>query len=330
MTATIRAVLLGLGLVLLARFLVRLDLAGTAAAIQAATPAPVALAVLLLAANVGTKALRWQIMARRLSEHPLRWTSAAAAILAGVAAASLTPARGVELAKPLLLRASHGVPMTASTAAVVVERLLDGAALVVLFVFSVFLVPAARLSVVRPVVIGIAVFLAVGLVVMMLPHQLARLATWASTRLPLPVLARSRIASVATRFAQALADWRAHKSLPRLLALSVLAAFLEVLRLTAVCAALGLRVGVPEAMLAFSAANLLAAVSFVPGGIGVTEISLAGLLVLAAGLPPQAAVGGAVLVDRTLSYYLIVALGAIVLISAANRSSLDAAPTRGR
>jgi uncharacterized protein (TIRG00374 family) len=330
MTATIRAVLFGLGLVLLARFVVRLDLAGTVAAIQTANPLLLALAVLLLAANVGTKALRWRMMARRMSDQPLRWMTAGAAILAGVAAASLTPARGVELAKPLLLRSSHGVPMATSTAGVVVERLLDGVGLGLLFVLSIVFVPAARLSVVRPVFVGIALLLATGTGVLMLPHRLATLATWVAAYVPLSAAGRSRVVSIATRFADALADWRGHKGLGLLLALSVLAAFLEVLRLAAVCGALGLRIGVFEAMLAFSASNLLAAVTFVPGGIGITEVSLAGLLVLAAGVPPQTAVGASVLVDRTLSYYLVVAVGAIVLITAAQRAPSGASPTRGR
>lgn len=320
MTSTIRAILLGLGLVLLARFVVRLDLPGTVSAIQAARAGSLTLAVLLLAANVGTKALRWQMMTRRMSDRPLPFAAAVAAILAGVAAASLTPGRSVELAKPLLLRSSHGVPMATSTAGVVVERLLDGAALSLLFVLSVVFVPATRLSVLRPVLAGIALFMVIGLTLLMLPHKLAAVTAWATTRLRLPMQVQARVASIASRFAHALADWRGHKALGVLLALSVLAAFFEVLRLVAVCTSLGLPVGIAGAMLAFSAANLLAALTFVPGGIGITEVSLAGLLVLATGVPPQTAVGVSVLVDRTLSYYLVVAIGAVILITAAQRT----------
>ncbi len=330
MTSTIRAILLGLGLVLLARFVVRLDLPGAVSAIHAARAGSLTLAVLLLVANVGVKALRWQMMTRRMSDRPLPWTDAVAAILAGVAAASLTPGRSVELAKPLLLRSSHGVPMATSTAGVVVERMLDGAALSLLFVLSIVFVPAARLSVFRPVLAGIALFMVIGLTLLMLPHELAAIAAWVTTRLHVPVQMQARVASVAGRFAHALAGWRGHKALWFLLVLSVLAAFLEVLRLTAVCTSLGLPVGVAEAMLAFSAANLLAAVTFVPGGIGITEVSLAGLLVLATGVPPQTAVGVSVLVDRTLSYYLVVAAGAVVLITAAQRAPRDGNATVGR
>ncbi|HVH31785.1 MAG TPA: hypothetical protein VNA31_09015, partial [bacterium] len=62
----------------------------------------------------------------------------------------------------------------------------------------------------------------------------------------------------------------------------------------------------------------------------ITEVSLAGLLVLATGVPPQTAVGVSVLVDRTMSYYLVVALGAVVLITAAQRTSGDGNAVVGR
>jgi uncharacterized membrane protein YbhN (UPF0104 family) len=52
--------------------------------------------------------------------------------------------------------------------------------------------------------------------------------------------------------------------------------------------------------------------------------------VLATGIPPQTAVGVSVLVDRTLSYYLVVAVGAVVLISAAQRTPGDANTSVGR
>src|SRR3989442_14652159 len=98
-------------------------------------------------------------MAGMMSRRPLSLPAAETAILAGVAAASLTPGRGLELAKPLLLRASHGVPMASSTAAVVVERLLDGAALIVLSAVSLVAVPAGRGSAFYPVIAAIALFL---------------------------------------------------------------------------------------------------------------------------------------------------------------------------
>ncbi len=320
MSRALRFALLGLGVAILAGFVTRLNLSGIASTVGRADPVRLGLAALVLVANVGVKALRWQVMTRRMRDRPLGLRSAGAAILAGVAAASLTPGRTLELAKPLLLRASHGVPMASSTAAVVVERLLDGAALGVLFAASLVLVPAARGSAFYPVFTSLALFLAAAAAILLLPHRLASAATWVATHVPLPAGARSRMVSAGGRFAGALAAWREDRTLGLLLALSVAAAVLEVLRLTTVFAALRLQVGVPEAMLAFCAANLLAAATFIPGGIGITELSLAGIITLVSTVGPYAAVGAAVLVDRVLSYYLVVGVGGLILLVASRRA----------
>src|SRR2546428_3316899 len=183
MTRWVRAALLVLGLFILAGFVSSLDLAAIASAVARANAGRLALAVLWLAANVTLKAVRWRVMVGTMSERPLGLPAAGAAILAGVAAASLTPGRGLEMAKPLLLRGSHGVPMATSTAAVVVERLLDGAALIVLFAVSLVAVPAGRGSAFYPVIAAIALFLTAGGAPFLLPPPPALIAVWGA---PLP------------------------------------------------------------------------------------------------------------------------------------------------
>src|SRR2546422_4658510 len=186
MTRWLRVALLVLGLVILAGFVRSVDLAAIVLAVTGVDAGGLALAVLLLIANVTVKAARWRIMAGMMSQRPLSLPAAETAILAGVAAASLTPGRGLELAKPLLLRASHGVPMASSTAAVVVERLLDGAALIVLFAVSLVAVPAGRGSAFYPVIAAIALFLAAGGPFFVAAPRLPPLAMWGTAPLHLP------------------------------------------------------------------------------------------------------------------------------------------------
>src|SRR2546425_6187905 len=247
----VRVALLVLGLLILAGFVASLDLPAIISAVGRADAGPLVLAVLLLVANVTVKAASWRAMAGVMNQRPLSLAGAEAAILAGVAAASLTTGRGVELAKPLLPRASHSVPMATSTAAVIVERLMDGASLIVLFAASLVLVPAARGSAFYPVIVAVAFFLTVGAVLLLLPHRLTSIAPWITRRLSLPERVQSRVASIAERFAGGLAVWRRSRKLGLLLALSLTAAFLEVIRLTTVFSALRLRVSIPDAMLAF-------------------------------------------------------------------------------
>lgn len=319
----VRVALLLLGVAILAGFVSSLDVAAIVSAVSTADAGRLVLALVLLAANVFVKALRWRVMAATMHDRPLSLPAASAAILAGVSAASLTPGRGLELAKPLLLRSSHGVPMAASTAAVVVERLLDGAALVALFAVSLAVVPAGRGSVFYPVFAAIALFLIAAAALLLVPRRLTSLVTWVANRLPFTDRIRSPVASIAGRFTESLAVWRESGKLGLLLAMSVAAAYVEILRLTTVFAAMDLRLGFAGAMLAFCAANLLGTLSFIPGGIGITEFSLAGVVTLVTALGPRAAVAAAVLVDRTLSYYLVVAVGAVILMVASRGSPVS-------
>src|SRR2546428_6032719 len=197
MTRWVRAALLVLGFVILAGFVRSVDLAAVLLAVTGADAGWLALAVLLLIANVTVKAARWRIMVGMMSQRPLSLPAAETAILAGVAAASLTPGRGLELAKPLLLRASHGVPMASSTAAVVVERLLDGAALIVLFAVSLVAVPAGRGSAFYPVIAAIALFLTAGGAPFLLPPPPALIAVWGAPLPPPPAPPRVPGASAA-------------------------------------------------------------------------------------------------------------------------------------
>jgi uncharacterized protein (TIRG00374 family) len=306
----------GLGGALLVSFLSSVDLAAMRAALAGADPWRTAAAVALLGANIGVKAVRWRLMVARLSGRHLPLPQAATAVLAGVAAASASPARGLDLAKPLLLRSTHGVPVASATAAVVVERLLDGAALAVLFGLSALAAPAAGRSEFYPVLAAIGVLAGAAAGLLLSPRLLLEPAKRLAARMP---SSRSRaLGGALDQFAGSLAEWRRSGRMAPLVALSVAAAALEVLRLHSVLAAVHRPAGLGEVAVAFSAANLLGALSFIPGGVGVTELSLAHLLDLM-DPGPASSTATAVLVDRTLSYYLVVAAGGGVLLLAARR-----------
>ncbi|MDQ7819889.1 MAG: lysylphosphatidylglycerol synthase transmembrane domain-containing protein [Armatimonadota bacterium] len=325
MSRWVRVGLLALGAALLAAFLASVDYPAARAALEGVDPARAAVALVLLAANVAVKAVRWRLMAARLTGRRLPLPAAAAAVLAGVASASVSPARGLDLAKPLLLHGSHGVPMASTTAAVVVERLLDGAALAVVFGLSLAVAPPGGRPDVIPVLAAIAALAAAAGGLLWRPRFLIEPAQALARRLPAP--RREEVAASLDRFARGLDDWRRSGLMAPLLALSVVAAGLEVARLHSVLAAVHRPAGPTQVALAFSAANLVAALSFIPGGLGVTELSLAHLLQR---LSPGPDASAAVLLDRTLSYYLVVAAGAVVLLLAARRAPPAGEDTRSR
>ena len=307
----------GLLLILLA---VRVDWRGVADIVSTARPWPLTAAVVFAAVNVAAKGVRWRMLVRRLVEEdrPLPIGAAVRAILAGVAAASVTPGRAFDLAKPLLLRRSHGVPLASGVGATMVERLFDGIALVVLFGISLILFPLSRGRQFRPVLIAAIVLLTGGLVIIIAPRGI-RLAG----RLALRLLAwmpgiQSMVERAGRKFIEGVITSRGSSTLPYLAGYSIVAAVLEAARLTAVAGAVGVPMTLGSAMLVFSASNLVAVAALIPGGIGVTELTMAAVIAVVTGLRAGAPAAAAVVVlDRLLSYYLIVGAGAVVLLTSA-------------
>lgn len=303
------------GVALLALLVIRIDVAGVRRAVAAADVRLLAAAVGLLAVNIVVKALRWQVMVHRLTGARLDLSFAVTAILAGVAAASFSPARSVDLAKPLLLKQRLGIGLATSTGAVLVERYLDGAALVVLFGVSIALVPIARGSQFQPALAAAGILLVAGIIALASPEMVRALMTRLIRRLPIPVELRERSARVIDAFATSLALWRAPRNIWLLLGASVLAALCEAARLAVVFGAMREPLGFAGGMLAFSAANLMAILALIPGGIGVTELSMAGVAALVLRMSAiRGSIVAAVFLDRILSYYLLVGIGALILV----------------
>ncbi|MGH2398298.1 MAG: lysylphosphatidylglycerol synthase transmembrane domain-containing protein [bacterium] len=315
MSRRTRFIFLIAGAALLGLLVVRVDLAGVGRSLAAADVRWLGAAVGLLVIDVLVKALRWRLMVHRLTGAHLDVPSAVTAILAGVAAASFSPARSVDLAKPLLLRQRFGVGLATSTGAVLVERYLDGAALVILFGVSIALLPVARGSQFQPALAAAGLLLVAGIVVIASPEMVRALLTRIIRRLPLPHEIREGSSRVGDAFASSLALWRTRRNIWLLLGASVLAALCEATRLMTVFRAMGEPMGFSGAMLAFSTANLVAILALIPGGIGVAELSMAGVAAIV--LRTQAmggAIVAAVVLDRVLSYYLVVGIGALILV----------------
>lgn len=315
-----RVAFLAAGGLLLILLVLRVDWQAVGDIVSSARPLPLTAAVVFAAVNVATKGLRWRMLVRRLvgEDRPLSIGAAVRAILAGVAAASVTPGRAFDLAKPLMLRRSHGVPLAAGVGAAMVERLFDGIALVVLFGISLIIFPLSRGRQFRPVLIAAAALLAGGLVILIAPRGIRlagrlalRLLTWVPG-------VQSMVERVGREFIDGVASTRGSSTLPYLAGYSIVAAVLEAGRLTAVAGAVGVPMTLGSAMLVFSAANLVAVAALIPGGIGVTELTMVAAIALVTGLRAGAPAAAALVVlDRLLSYYLIVGVGAVVLLTSA-------------
>ena len=103
------------------------------------------------------------------------------------------------------------------------------------------------------------------------------------------------------------------RQLPMISALSILVWLMEAARLFYVTKALNLSLGLPFILFVSLANSLLTAVPFTPGGLGLVEAGVVGLLVLSPAVDNEMAVSVALL-DRAISYWSLVGFGAIVFL----------------
>jgi uncharacterized protein (TIRG00374 family) len=133
---------------------------------------------------------------------------------------------------------------------------------------------------------------------------------------PLPAPLRAKSLGLVETFFSSFLLLRGQRTRWPLVAFTALSTALDAARAVAVFMAMGIGLPVPVVVFAYLAAAMLGMALLIPGGVGVTEVSMAGLIaVLAPGVVPASLARSAVLVDRFLSYYLLVLIGSGFLVA---------------
>jgi uncharacterized protein (TIRG00374 family) len=261
------------------------------------------LACLLAACNYLIRFGRWQYYLRVLG---LR-VAAGDSLLVFLAGFSLTvtPGKLGEAVKAFLLKATHRYPVSRTAPIVIAERVTDLLALLLLALVGVFQFDVDR----RFLVAGAVVVLGGVLVVSIDP--LAELALAIAARLP----GLRRFAPKLREMHAATAALLHPKPLVLATAISTLSWFFECLAFWAVVGGFpGAHLGLRAATFIYAAMTIAGALSFLPGGLGVTEAGMLALLVkFGSGLGrPEAA--AATFVTRAATLWFAVALGLPALI----------------
>lgn len=241
------------------------------------------LALALATGNYLLRLVRWEYYLRQIDVRvPLGLS--ALVFFAGFVM-SVTPGKVGEVFKSLLLYESRGISIAKTAPVVVAERLTDLIALV-----AIASVGALTFEEGGPIALGGGMLVLLGLVVSMY-RPAGEL-----------VIAIARRTPVVRRFAPRLQE--AYESLytlsrpaPLLVGtlLSLLAWGLEVAALVVIVGAFpGAMIEWDAAAVVYSASTLAGALAMMPGGLGVTEAGMTGLLLLAEG-------AGAVGIDRSLA-----------------------------
>jgi len=202
-------VVIGLAVGLLAVFLRNADLGRVWASVTAARPDFLLLALALTCGTFIVRAERWQYLLAPLGKT--RFSTVFRTTVIGFAASAVLPARAGEVIRPYLLARREGLSATAAFATIIVERILDLVA--VLLLMAAFLIwfdpglesrnssafEAVRFGglVMAPVAIGMLV------VMFFMAGHPERLHAWV---LKAEAILPARIAAMIARFAQTFAE----------------------------------------------------------------------------------------------------------------------------
>lgn len=228
---------------------------------------------------------------------------------------SVTPGKLGEVFKSVLLKRVNGTAVSRSAPVVLAERLTDGLAMLLLMALGLTLYPPARF------VFVVLVAASLGGILVLQYRRLSLALIDGTARLPLGSKIAPRLHTVYESTRQLL-DWRV---LLIATLISTVSWACECLAFYYVLVGLGV-VGTPllllQATFIFAASTLFGLVSFLPGGLGVSEVSSVGLLVAIVGLPASTATTATIII-RFCTLWFGVLLGVLALAWFGRRYRVD-------
>jgi uncharacterized membrane protein YbhN (UPF0104 family) len=263
--------------------------------------------------NYALRFAKWEYYLRVLA-IPLPRRQSLLVFLAGLTMA-ISPGKLGEVVKALLVRDLVGTEVSRTASVVMAERLTDVAGMLVLAALGATVLPGGA------ILFGAgAALLALAVIAMRHPG----LAEAACRALP-PGSRLARLGESLARFLVAGRTLLAPRPLGVALAVSVVSWLFECIALFLVLVGLGAPTGLRVATFVYAFASLAGALSMLPGGLGVTEGSLAGLLV-AFGSPPGEAAAATLLIRAT-TLWLAVLVGVATLLFAFRKAPRISQPT---
>ena len=267
---------------------------------------------------VWARAWRWHYLLRPVKKIPTRTMFPITCI--GYMGNNIYPARAGEVLRAVILKRRENVPISASLATIIVERIFDGVVMLA-FVF-VNLPELARVAAFESgfvgniqnlALIGTAIFvvaLVLFLLAAMFPRFTARIGTWLIDRL-LPLRIREKTTGIMLKFLDGLAALRSPFNILMVFVTSVIIWLLETVKYWFVMHAFTFSVSFFALMLLNGIANLATTIPSAPGYIGTWEAVTKAVLV-AYNVPGAEALGYAVVLHVAL-WLPITLLGAFYM-----------------
>lgn len=260
---------------------------------------------------VWARTWRWHYMLRHIAVVPL--SRLFPVVVIGYMGNNVYPARAGELLRSYVLRRREGVPISASLATVVLERLFDG---LVMLLFVFVTLPFAPLPPVYTTLVTIfsAVFLlalALFLALAMRPERMSKFYSRLVDTV-LPESLRPRVHGLFDRFVEGLQSLRSPRELFLIFLSSALIWLTETAKYWFVMQAFPFQVPFTVLMLMTAVVNLFTTLPSTPGYVGTFDVP--GIAVLTAHGVPQAIATGYTLVLHVALWLPITLLGAFFML----------------
>ena len=257
--------------------------------------------------NYALRFLKWQIYLGDLDIHGISRGQSLLVFLSAFAM-SITPGKVGEFLKCALLRRLTGTPVSQSSAILVAERLTDGLAMIVLASTGAVLFSAGR------VILAAAILTAAAATVVLYRPNLLTTVLGRLHHLPLV----GPISSHATTFLATSSQLIRPRLLLGATAIGIIAWLGECAAFFLILGGLGLTLSAELFLVAtfvLAASSLAGALSMLPGGLGVAEASVAGMLLLLVNeaLMDRGMATAATLLIRFATLWFAVLLGGLAL-----------------
>jgi HAD superfamily hydrolase (TIGR01490 family) len=264
----------------------------------------IGLGLLLVLLGYAIRYGRWRLLLKAVGQRPP--IQADARIWMGSYAFTATPGKSGEAVRSLLLKKECGVPLPPTLMALVVERLTDGTAVLLLLLINLPLLLRWQVHLAVPMSLGVAAVFG-GWLVLRSPWAKAQLKSAIKRLLP------QKLASAGGDGLAALRQLLQPALLLQATVIGALAWSLEGVSLWLLLKGMGIdAVGIGGATIAHTAAGLLGALTLLPGGLGSTEAGTVGLLALQ-GVGVAAATPATLLI-RLMTLWFATALGVVCLL----------------
>ena len=295
----------GLAIAVLAAFSIHADVSHMGARLARFAPSAVVLALVLAVGNYALRFVRWQLYLRHVGVSAAAAPAGTSALVfVGGFAMSVTPGKVGELFKATLLRDATGVPAARTAPVVVAERLTDLIALVLLCVLGV-----AAYGVATPVVASASIIVLLGLFVVAWQPLAHTVIDQAARFGPI-----GRIAPRLREMYDTLSSLVTPGPLAWATALGVVAWLCECVGFALIVRGFpGADVSMGLATLIYAVTTVAGALSFLPGGLGVTEASMTLLLVNSASGVDQPTAVAATILTRLCTLWFAVVLGLVAM-----------------